>query len=102
MGGRRTRQSRHEQNNDDSNTSALQAKAMPDRLRFEHNGKQVKVECMCVEVKSQNDRLDPRQEDWLNILDKFGNARVCKFEKQKVSKPPRKIAQKGMPQGHCR
>eukprot|EP00539_Tryblionella_compressa_P005992 CAMPEP_0178768774 /NCGR_PEP_ID=MMETSP0744-20121128/20438_1 /TAXON_ID=913974 /ORGANISM="Nitzschia punctata, Strain CCMP561" /LENGTH=497 /DNA_ID=CAMNT_0020424907 /DNA_START=36 /DNA_END=1530 /DNA_ORIENTATION=- len=59
---------------------------MPDRLRLEHNDQKVKVECMCVEVKSQNDRLDPRQEDWLNILDQHGNARVCKFQKPKHSK----------------
>ena len=61
--------------------------SMPDRLILEHNGKLVKVECMCVEVKSQNDRLDPRQEDWLNILSLHGNARVCKFEKPKKEKP---------------
>jgi hypothetical protein len=36
---------------------------------------------MFVEVKSHSDRLDSRQEDWLNILDLHGNARVCKFEK---------------------
>jgi VRR-NUC domain len=60
---------------------------MPDRLRLRHNDRNVRVECMCVEVKSQNDRLDPRQEDWLNILDRFGNARVCKFAKPK--KPPK-------------
>ena len=36
---------------------------MPESLKFEHNGQKVRVECMCVEVKSQNDRLDPRQED---------------------------------------
>jgi hypothetical protein len=57
---------------------------MPKSLKFEHNGQKVRVECMCVEVKSQNDRLDPRQEDWLNILDRFGNARVCKFVKATV------------------
>jgi hypothetical protein len=32
-----------------------------------------------VEVKSSNDRLDPRQEDWLNVIDRHGRARVCKF-----------------------
>jgi VRR-NUC domain len=53
---------------------------LPNRLHFEHNGRKVKVQCMMVEVKSANDRLDPRQEDWLNILDRHGNARVCKFE----------------------
>jgi hypothetical protein len=56
---------------------------MPERLRLEHNAQKIRVECMCVEVKSQNDRLDPRQEDWLNILDRYGNARVCKFVKTK-------------------
>lgn len=59
---------------------------MPERLILSHDGRAVRVECMCVEVKSQNDRLDPRQEDWLNILDRFGNARVCKFVKQKLPK----------------
>ena len=54
---------------------------MPEKLSLSHNSRVVKVECMFVEVKSQNDRLDARQEDWLNILDRFGNARVCKFEK---------------------
>lgn len=53
---------------------------MPLRLMLEHGGRAVRVECMMVEVKSANDRLDARQEDWLNILDQHGNARVCKFE----------------------
>jgi hypothetical protein len=61
--------------------------SMPNRLLLEHNGWPVKVECMCVEVKSQNDRLDPRQEDWLNILSLHGNARVCKFEKPRKENP---------------
>jgi hypothetical protein len=55
----------------------------PERLRLMHNGRLVKVECMLVEVKSSNDRLDARQEDWLNVLDRFGNARVCKFTANK-------------------
>jgi hypothetical protein len=38
---------------------------------------------MFVEVKSLNDRLGGRQEDWLNVLDRIGNARVCKFGKRK-------------------
>ncbi len=54
---------------------------MPEKLSLSHCSRQIRVECMFVEVKSQNDRLDPRQEDWLNILDLYGNARVCKFEK---------------------
>jgi hypothetical protein len=53
---------------------------MPERLLLTHKGRRVKVECMMVEVKSSNDRLDARQEDWLNVLDRHGNARVCKFE----------------------
>jgi len=72
--------------------------SLPDKLRLvvgdsntSHGLITVKVECMMVEVKSSNDRLDPRQEDWLNILDRHGNARVCKFEdtrkKQKKIKP---------------
>jgi len=54
---------------------------MPEKLILSHGSRQIRVECMFVEVKSQNDRLDSRQEDWLNILDLHGNARVCKFEK---------------------
>jgi hypothetical protein len=55
--------------------------SMPEKLCLSHNSRQIRAECMFVEVKSQNDRLDARQEDWLNILDQHGNARVCKFEK---------------------
>ena len=54
--------------------------SLPEKLQLKHRGQSVRVECMMVEVKSSNDRLDPRQEDWLNILDRYGNARVCKFE----------------------
>jgi hypothetical protein len=44
-----------------------------------------------VEVKSQNDRLDGRQEDWLNIIDNAGGyARVCKF----VGKPKKRSKEK--------
>ena len=59
---------------------------LPDRLELSHNGSPVDVECMFVEVKSLNDRLDARQEDWLNVLSKFGNARVCKFGDGKPKK----------------
>eukprot|EP00978_Attheya_sp_CCMP212_P001681 scaffold3453_cov54-Attheya_sp.AAC.6 len=52
----------------------------PEPLSLVHNGRTVKVQCMFVEVKSANDRLDARQEDWLNVLDRVGHARVCKFE----------------------
>jgi len=55
--------------------------SMPEKLYLSHDSRRIRVECMFVEVKSQNDRLDSRQEDWLNILDKHGNARVCKFTK---------------------
>lgn len=61
-----------------------QSMQLPPQLHFEHEGKEIHVECMLVEVKSLNDRLDARQEDWLNILDKHGNARVCKFGSKKV------------------
>ena len=57
---------------------------LPPRLSLEHNGKEVKVDTVLVEVKSANDRLDARQEDWLNILDESG--RVCKFENKKEGK----------------
>ncbi len=52
----------------------------PERLVLSQNGSPVTIECMFVEVKSHNDRLDDRQEDWLNVLDRFGNARLCKFK----------------------
>lgn len=57
---------------------------MPEKMLLSHNGRTVKVECLFVEVKSHNDRLDARQEDWLNILDRCGkNARVCQFRESK-------------------
>lgn len=52
----------------------------PERLLLSQDGSPITVDCMFVEVKSHNDRLDDRQEDWLNILDRFGNARLCKFK----------------------
>jgi hypothetical protein len=58
---------------------------MPTRLELRNGQRKIVVQCMMVEVKSMNDRLDPRQEDWLNILDRFGNARVCKFSKKTQS-----------------
>lgn len=54
----------------------------PRELELNFNGRNVCAQSIFVEVKSANDRLDSRQEDWLNILDKDGNARVCKFVKQ--------------------
>lgn len=68
-----------------SNNEAGQSKipsldSLPEKLQLQYKGHSVRVECMMVEVKSSNDRLDPRQEDWLNVLDQYGNARVCKFE----------------------
>ncbi len=56
--------------------------SMPEKLRLisKESKEEIKVECLFVEVKSSNDRLDPRQVDWLNILDWYGNnARVCQF-----------------------
>eukprot|EP00590_Aulacoseira_subarctica_P005777 CAMPEP_0172432948 /NCGR_PEP_ID=MMETSP1064-20121228/65751_1 /TAXON_ID=202472 /ORGANISM="Aulacoseira subarctica , Strain CCAP 1002/5" /LENGTH=797 /DNA_ID=CAMNT_0013180599 /DNA_START=518 /DNA_END=2911 /DNA_ORIENTATION=+ len=53
---------------------------LPKKLQLLHNDRRIKVQCMFVEVKSSNDRLDGRQQDWLNVLDNFGMARVCKFE----------------------
>jgi len=55
----------------------------PTKLQLMHNEEHVKVDCMFVEVKSANDRLDARQEDWLNILDVCTQARLCKFESKK-------------------
>lgn len=51
-----------------------------DPLQLVYDGKAVKVEAIFVEVKSVNDTLDERQEDWLNVIGSFGEARVCKFE----------------------
>jgi hypothetical protein len=58
----------------------LQDYDVPQRLILSHDGCPVTVECMFVEVKSHNDKLDVRQEDWLNIIDNHGHARVCKFQ----------------------
>jgi hypothetical protein len=58
----------------------------PEKLQLIHNHTPIKVECMFVEVKSSNDRLDSRQEDWLNIIDRCGSARVCKFGSKKQMK----------------
>jgi len=54
---------------------------LKEKLQFLHNGRKVEVKCMVVEVKSNNDSLDERQEDWLNIIDRAipFQARVCKF-----------------------
>jgi VRR-NUC domain len=65
------------------NTATDDMVPMPEALQFQHEGRRIRVECMLVEVKSQNDRLDARQEDWLNILDRHGTVRVCKFGAQK-------------------
>jgi hypothetical protein len=53
------------------------------KLQLVYDGKIVVVQCMLVEVKSANDSLDERQEDWLNIIDRVipSHARVCKFTK---------------------
>ena len=58
----------------------------PERLILISNGLPVIVECVFVEVKSHSDKLDDRQEDWLNILDHHENARVCKFHSSKKKK----------------
>jgi len=56
----------------------------PEKLLLTSNDSPVMVECMLVEVKSHSDKLDDRQEDcWLNILDRYGSARVCKFKSSK-------------------
>jgi len=60
--------------------------AFPNKLQLIHCENLVEVDCMFVEVKSANDRLDARQEDWLNIIDMCGAARVCKFGSKKQSK----------------
>jgi hypothetical protein len=90
--GRSQRQGKQE--NKKAKSTTEQTLILPPKLELMHEGKPVRVECMFVEVKSANDRLDPRQEDWLNVLDGLGNARVCKFQsptnlrkKQQQSKP---------------
>lgn len=91
-GGRTSRSGTGSQNatNIPSRNSAmgqiLSMDMIPEKLLLQHSNRNVKVECMMVEVKSSNDRLDPRQEDWLNVLDHYGIARVCKFEKQQQTK----------------
>ena len=63
---------------------------LPPRLVLRHDDRDVRVQCMFVEVKSLTDRLDGRQEDWLNVLDRVGNARVCKFgDGKKTRKAPK-------------
>ena len=77
-------QSQYPPNAEESHTK--KALELPSKLELCHKDRGIRVECMLVEVKSHNDRLDPRQEDWLNILDRHGNARVCKFVKSKSAK----------------
>ena len=55
----------------------------PDRLHLSHNDKPINLQCMFIEVKSANDSLDERQEDWLNILGSNSEARVCKYVSSK-------------------
>jgi hypothetical protein len=76
-------------NNEQQEKENLKEVEMPARLELHYKGRHIVPECMFVEVKSQNDRLDARQEDWLNILDVNGKARVCKFVK-----PPKPPSQK--------
>ncbi|KAL7541259.1 hypothetical protein ACHAXR_010769 [Thalassiosira sp. AJA248-18] len=57
----------------------LDLPSFPDKLDFMHDQKKVRADCMFVEVKSANDRLSERQEDWLSILENCTSARVCKF-----------------------
>ena len=58
--------------------------SLPPKLVLMHDGKNVAVDTVLVEVKSANDRLDARQEDWLNILD--AKARLCQFGDKKIQK----------------
>ena len=70
----------HSKNIGASHNAEKQSCDLPPRLLLTFENRSVTVECMFVEVKSSNDRLDERQIDWLNMLDLKGNARVCKFE----------------------
>jgi len=65
---------------------ASKAVPVPPKLVLSHEDRTIRAECMFVEVKSANDRLDARQEDWLNVLDRVANARVCKFSSKKKAK----------------
>lgn len=64
--------------------------ALPPRVEFSQDGKAVEIQSMFVEVKSSNDRLDPRQEDWLNVLSIDGLARVCKFQENRKQRRVKK------------
>lgn len=57
---------------------AAELPAFPAKLEFTVGGKRIRAESLFVEVKSHNDRLSERQEDWLSILGD-DKARVCKF-----------------------
>lgn len=63
-----------------------EAAVVPPKLKLSHQGRTISVQSMFVEVKSANDRLDARQEDWLNVLSQVANARVCKFSAKKKAK----------------
>jgi len=68
----------------------LSSVTLPDSpLSLHHKHKSLSVQCLFVEVKSANDRLDVRQEDWLNIIGECGNARVCKFVKKNSASEPK-------------
>lgn len=60
-------------------TACIQLPEYPEMLEFVHEKRRVRADCLFVEVKSANDRLSERQEDWLSILESSTNARVCKF-----------------------
>jgi len=71
----------------------------PAPLLLSFDGRELIPQTMFVEVKSANDRLDSRQEDWLCILESGGvKARVCKFlakkKEGKGKKEPAKKAEK--------
>ena len=87
MNGRRRLPSSSTSRLGETGTAKLSVHDLPPKLILEFEGFPVQPECLLVEVKSSNDRLDARQEDWLNVLDRTGQARVCKFtESQKKRK----------------
>ena len=67
-------------------SAKLELPKFPNKLEFIHEDRRVKADCMFVEVKSANDRLSERQEDWLSILEGCTNARVCKFTSSSSNK----------------
>ena len=86
LGGRlneKQRTSSSQSNKHGTSRNDVETNKDPDRLVLSHDGEPLLLQSMFVEVKSANDTLDARQEDWLNIIGSHGEARVCKFKPSK-------------------